>query len=62
MPWVCVRDVQTPVGAVRRGRVVDDDDPALVGCEDAFQRVDDGAPVEQATANPGEKRTTRRKA
>ena len=63
MPWVAVRDVLTPCGWVASGRVVADGDPMLVGCEDAFDRVDLSPPgeVEQATAAPGERRTTRRR-
>lgn len=66
--WVCVRPVLSPVGWVQPGRVVPDGDPILSGCEGAFERlaVDGGnpgapAPVEQATADPGERRPTRRR-
>jgi hypothetical protein len=47
---------------VDAGRIVADDDPMLAGCEDAFARVHDETPaVEEATAVPGERRTTRRR-
>ena len=60
--WVARVAVQTKCGWVPAGRIVADGDPMLDGCEDAFDRVD-MAPlgdVEQATAAPGERRTTRR--
>lgn len=61
--WVCVRPVLTRVGWVAPGRLVPDGDPILDGCEHAFQRVDNPdapLPVEEATANPGERRPRRR--
>lgn len=60
--WIAKRRVLTVCGWVDSGRVVDDGDPMLDGVEDAFERLDP-APVETATAAPGEvRRTTRRKA
>lgn len=66
--WVAVRNGQTPCGAVERGRVVEDGDPMLEGNDGLFEKVsdrkvktqDDAAPVEEATAEPGQKRTTKR--
>lgn len=60
--WIAKRRVLTACGWVDAGRVVDDGDPMLDGCEDAFDRLDVGGEVEQATAAPGERRTTRRRA
>lgn len=70
MTWVAVRNGQSGVGFITRGRVVDDGDPALDGAEPGlFEKVDarkvktqtdDTPPVEEATAAPGEKRNTRR--
>lgn len=68
MTWVAVRNGQTPCGAVERGRVVEDGDPMLEGNDGLFEKVsdrkvktqDDDAPVEEATAEPGQKRSTRR--
>lgn len=58
---VAVRDVLTPCGWVTKGRIVPDGDPMTVGCEDAFARVVESDDVEQATAAPNERRTTRRR-
>ena len=55
---------------VRRGDIVHDTDPVVVGSEACFDKVDDlvkcfahnvaeSPVVEEATANPGEKRVTR---
>jgi hypothetical protein len=68
MSWVAVRNGQTPCGLVERGRVVEDDDPMLEGNDGLFEKVSDRkvstksdeAPVEEATAEPGQKRTTKR--
>ncbi len=60
--WVAVRSGQSGCGWVTRGRVVDDGDPMLDGAEPGlFEKVkSDAAPVEEATAVPGEKRRTKR--
>jgi hypothetical protein len=56
----------SPCGQVQRGRVVEDDDPMLEGNDGLFEKVSDrkvstkDAPVEEATAEPGVKRTTKR--
>jgi hypothetical protein len=67
MSWVAVRNGQTPCGFVERGRVVEDGDPMLEGNDGLFEKVSDrkvttkdDAPVEEATAEPGAKRTTKR--
>lgn len=68
MTWVAVRDGQSGHGLVGRGRVVEDDDPMLDGAEPGlFEKVEDrkvttqdDAPVEEATAVPGEKRASKR--
>ena len=60
--WVATRRVQTACGSVDAGRLVPDGDPMLEGApEGAFVRVVDDAPVvEEATAEPGRVRRTRR--
>lgn len=59
--WVATKRVETVYGTVDAGRLVPDGDPIMAGNEDAFARVDlGGAPVEEATAEPGRKRVTRR--
>lgn len=61
--WVCVRAVDTPVGSISAGRIVADGDPMLDGVDmTAFVRVvdPDSAPVEEATAVPGQKRARAR--
>ena len=60
--WVATRNGQTSQGSVARGRLVPDDDPMLDGAEDGlFVRVGkEDAPVEEATAEPGAKRSSRR--
>lgn len=61
--WVATRTVDTPCGTVQAGRLVADGDPMLVGVpEGAFVRVVDDGQVEEATAEPGRRRLTRRKA
>lgn len=64
--WVATRTGQTSCGAVAAGRLVADGDPMLDGAEPGlFVRVHDGDPgpvVEEATAEPGKVRRTRRAA
>lgn len=61
--WVATRPVLTASGWVAAGRLVPDGDPMLDGVEDgAFVRVVDGDQVEEATAEPGRMRRTRRTA
>lgn len=61
--WVCVKRTQTVCGLVDVGRLVEDGDPMLEGAEEgAFQRVAvEGTVIEEATANPGERRKTGRR-
>lgn len=60
--WVCVKRTETVCGTVDPGRTCEDGDPMLEGAEPgAFQRVDGGAVVEEATAEPGVVRRTSRK-
>lgn len=52
------------VGGRRRinaGQLFSSDDPIVSGREALFEPVEDGVTVEQATAAPGEKRSTRRR-
>jgi hypothetical protein len=62
--WVATRSGRTVCGVVAAGRLVADGDPMLTGAEPGlFVRVvDDGDTVEEATAEPGRRRTTRRTA
>lgn len=62
--WVATRTGQTVCGMVSAGRLVADGDPMLDGAEPGlFARVhDDGQAVEEATAEPGKRRITRRRA
>lgn len=61
--WVATRTGQTACGSVAAGRLVADGDPMLNGAEPGlFARVHDGDEVEEATAEPGRRRLTRRKA
>lgn len=58
--WIAMRDVLTPCGLVRQGRMVADGDPMLVGCEDAFARVVDDNPVETAGGGSAAERSGKR--
>lgn len=61
--WVATRSGQTACGSVAAGRLVADGDPMLDGAEPGlFARVHDDSAVEDATADPGRRRLTRRKA
>lgn len=62
MAWVAVRDGLTSCGWVAAGRIVADGDPMLDGAGDLFVRVVDADQVEEATAEPGRRRATRRPA
>ena len=63
--WVATRKALTAAGWVAAGRLVDDGDPMLEGAEPGvFVRVvpegGDYPVVEEATAEPGKVRRTRR--
>jgi hypothetical protein len=45
---------------IRKGAVLSSSDSVVVGREELFRLLEDDAPVEAATAAPGEKRSTRR--
>lgn len=62
--WVATRNGQTSCGSVAAGRLVADGDPMLDGAEPGlWARVhDDSDAVEEATAEPGKRRTTVRRA
>ena len=75
--WICIKETPTPCGMVARGRLVEDGDPMLDGMDpDCWGRVSAGADrveevaygdsapvevVEEATAEPGARRTTSRR-
>lgn len=62
---VATRTFDTVYGTVQHGRVVNDDDPlvAAAPAPDCWARLTlvEDSPVVEATANPGERRPTRRK-
>ena len=55
-----ITGIATKTGAIPVGTEVDASDPIVVACPQFFTPIDPA--VEQATAAPGEKRTTTRKA
>lgn len=55
-----LKSFQTGRTLVRKGQVLHSSDPAVVGREQLFRLLEDDAPVETATAVPGEKRNVRR--
>lgn len=58
---ICKTPHTTPAGRTRKGDVLDDKDSRVKANPQFFASPDDMAPVERATAGPGERRAVRRR-